>query len=124
MPLFGTCAGLILMAREIEGRHQYKLNALDVTVQRNAYGRQVESFESRMQSELFGEMELEGVFIRAPRILRSGPTVEILARFEDDPVLVREGTNLAASFHPELTENLEIHSYFLDMVESRQEIHV
>jgi 5'-phosphate synthase pdxT subunit len=124
MPLFGTCAGLILMAREIEGRHQYKLNALDVTVQRNAYGRQVESFESRMQSDLFGEMELEGVFIRAPRILRSGPTVEILARFEDDPVLVREGTNLAASFHPELTENLEIHSYFLDMVESRQEIHV
>jgi pyridoxal 5'-phosphate synthase pdxT subunit len=90
-------------------------------VERNAYGRQTESFESRMQSDLFGEMELEGVFIRAPRIIRSGPAVDVLASFEDDPVLVREGMNLAASFHPELTENLEIHSYFLDMVKSHQE---
>jgi pyridoxal 5'-phosphate synthase pdxT subunit len=121
MPLFGTCAGLILMAREIEGPYRYKLNVLDVTVERNAYGRQTESFESRMQSDLFGEMELEGVFIRAPRIIRSGPAVDVLASFEDDPVLVREGMNLAASFHPELTENLEIHSYFLDMVKSHQE---
>ena len=122
MPLFGTCAGLILMASEVAGRSQYTLNALDVTVERNSYGRQIESFESKIYSDLLGDIPMDGVFIRAPRIVRIGSSVEVLASFENDPILVRQGPNLAASFHPELTNNLKIHALFLEIVANRVEV--
>jgi 5'-phosphate synthase pdxT subunit len=113
-PLFGTCAGMILFDR----RH---LDLIDVEVERNAYGRQIASFEDDV--ELDGEEEpLRGVFIRAPRLADTGPDVEVLGRLRGDPVLVRQGRVLAASFHPELTEDTRVHERFLEMV--REEIDV
>ena len=112
-PLFGTCAGMILFDR----RH---LDLMDVEVERNAYGRQVASFEEDV--ELDGEEKpLRGVFIRAPR-LEAGPDVEVLGRLRGEPVLVRQGRVLAASFHPELTDDTRVHERFLAMV--REEAHV
>jgi 5'-phosphate synthase pdxT subunit len=106
--LFGTCAGMILFDRS-------HLGLLDVEVERNAYGRQVASFEADV--DLDGELEpLRGVFIRAPRIVSAGPEVEVLGRLEDEPVLVREGRVLAASFHPELTDDTRVHERFLGLV--------
>lgn len=111
--VFGTCAGLILLAAEVEGPRQRSLGLLDVTVARNAWGRQIASFEG------FGRWadgrELEMVFIRAPRILRVGAGVEVLATVEDEPVLVRRHRILAASFHPELTSDPSVHRLFLEM---------
>jgi 5'-phosphate synthase pdxT subunit len=107
-PLFGTCAGMILFDRAHRG-------LLDLEVERNAYGRQVASFEADV--ELDGEDEpIRGVFIRAPRIAAVGPGVEVLGRLDDEPVLVREGRVLAASFHPELTGDARVHERFLALV--------
>jgi 5'-phosphate synthase pdxT subunit len=112
--LFGTCAGMILFDRS-------HLGLLDADVERNAYGRQVASFEADV--ELEGEDEpLRGVFIRAPRIVEAGPGVEVLGQLEGEPVLVREGRVLAASFHPELTDDTRVHERFLEL--ARQERHV
>jgi len=116
-PVFGTCAGLILLAREASDGvpGQPLLGLLDVAVRRNGYGRQVASFEADL--ELAGEPEpLRGVFIRAPRITERGPGVEVLAELDGDPVLVREGRILAASFHPELTGDARVHERFLEIV--------
>jgi len=118
LPVFGTCAGMILMAKEIVGRDQFSLNILDIAVERNAYGRQIDSFEAEFEHTLPIQAPLHGVFIRAPRIAKVGPEVKVLAHFEGYPVLVQQGQHLAASFHPELTENLELHRYFLSLVES------
>jgi 5'-phosphate synthase pdxT subunit len=113
-PLFGTCAGMILFDR----RH---LDLIDVEVERNAYGRQVASFEDDV--ELDGEEKpLRGVFIRAPRLEEAGPDVEVLGRLRGEPVLVRQGRVLAASFHPELTDDTRVHERFLALV--REEAHV
>lgn len=113
-PLFGTCAGMILFDR----RH---LDLMDVEVERNAYGRQVASFEEDV--ELDGEEKpLRGVFIRAPRLEEAGPDMEVLGRLRGEPVLVRQGRVLAASFHPELTDDTRVHERFLAMV--REEAHV
>lgn len=120
LPLFGTCAGLILMAREVEGPEDapHRIGVLDVTVRRNAYGRQVDSFEARVPME--GEEEaLEVAFIRAPTIERAGSRVEVLARHEGRPVLVREALLLAASFHPEITGEDRVHRTFVEMVMER-----
>ena len=107
-PLFGTCAGMILLDR----RH---LGLLDVEVSRNAYGRQVASFEADL--ELAGEEEpLRGVFIRAPRVAEVGPEVEVLAELDGEPVLLREGRVLVAAFHPELTADTRVHERFLHLV--------
>ena len=107
-PIFGTCAGLILLGRD-------RLGLVDVEVARNAYGRQVASFEADL--ELEGEEEaLRGVFIRAPRIAEAGPDVEVLARLAGEPVLLRQGRFLVASFHPELTDDTRVHERFLDLV--------
>ena len=107
-PLFGTCAGMILLDR----RH---LGLLDLEVSRNAYGRQVASFEADL--ELEGENEpLRGVFIRAPRVAEAGPEVEVLAELDGEPVLLRQGRVLVAAFHPELTGDTRVHQRFLDLV--------
>jgi pyridoxal 5'-phosphate synthase pdxT subunit len=107
-PVFGTCAGMIVLDRD-------HLGLVDLLVDRNAYGRQVASFEADL--ELAGEAEpLRGVFIRAPRVRAVGAGVEVLAEHEGEPVLVREGRFLVASFHPELTDDTRVHERFLDLV--------
>jgi pyridoxal 5'-phosphate synthase pdxT subunit len=111
-PVFGTCAGMILLDRE-------HLGLVDVAVSRNAYGRQVASFEADL--ELAGEAEpLRGVFIRAPRVVAAGPDVEVLAEHEGEPVLLRDGRFLVASFHPELTDDTRVHERFLQLVEEER----
>ena len=116
-PIFGTCAGLILLARDVESPPQASLGFIDVGVERNAYGRQRESFATEGEVELDGKRQrLEMVFIRAPRIRRMGPGVVTLARRGDEPVMAREGSVLVATFHPELTADASVHRYFCEMV--------
>jgi pyridoxal 5'-phosphate synthase pdxT subunit len=113
-PIFGTCAGMILLDRD-------HLGLVDVLVRRNAYGRQVTSFEAPL--ELPGEDQpLTGVFIRAPRVEEVGPGVEVLAEIDGEPVLLRDDRFLVASFHPELTDDTRVHERFLELV--REELHV
>ena len=113
--LFGTCAGAILLAREVRGPAQPSLGLLDAVVERNAYGRQVDSFEATLDAPAPGGT-VSGVFIRAPRFRALGPDVEVLASRDGEPVLVREGRIWAATFHPELTENATVHAAFLATV--------
>jgi len=113
-PALGTCAGAILLANEVVGPEQKSLGALDIRVRRNAYGRQLDS--SIRGGELNGA-PLEMVFIRAPKIERVGEGVEVLAREGNDPVLVRQGKLMAATFHPELSDDTRIHQAFLDLVQ-------
>jgi 5'-phosphate synthase pdxT subunit len=116
-PLFGTCAGMIVLARDAvdAAAGQDFLGRADVVVRRNAYGRQPASFEAEV--ELSGEsVPLRGVFIRAPRIEEAGPDVEVLAELDGAPVLVREGDVLLAAFHPELTDDTRVHELFLEQV--------
>jgi pyridoxal 5'-phosphate synthase pdxT subunit len=114
-PTFGTCAGAILLASHVEHPAQKSLGALDITVERNAYGRQIDSTILCAETALPGG-PLEMVFIRAPRITRVGPGVDTLASREGFPVLVRSGHLLAATFHPELSDDTRIHKLFLDLV--------
>ncbi|MGA0122633.1 MAG: pyridoxal 5'-phosphate synthase glutaminase subunit PdxT [Gaiellales bacterium] len=119
LPVFGTCAGLILLARDIEDgtARQRSFAALDVTARRNGYGRQVRSFEADLA--VAGEADpMRGVFIRAPRITRTGPDVEILAELDGEPVCVRAGSIMAATFHPELTGDDRLHARFLAGLET------
>ncbi|MCS7172619.1 MAG: pyridoxal 5'-phosphate synthase glutaminase subunit PdxT [Armatimonadetes bacterium] len=116
MPILGTCAGLILLAREITGDPVESLGLVDITVARNAYGRQRESFETEVWVEFLSPPPLRVAFIRAPRITRVGPGVEVLATFEEHPVLVRQGPWLGASFHPEVTEEARLHRFFLSQL--------
>ena len=117
LPVFGTCAGMILLATEVlDGRpDQRTFGAIDVTVRRNGYGRQLDSFESDLAIDGVAGT-FHGVFIRAPRVESAGPAVEVLARHEDVPVLVRQGTAMAASFHPELTPDPRLHEHFVGLV--------
>lgn len=121
LPVMGTCAGAILLSREIVGSTQPRLGVLDTTIERNAYGRQVDSFEADFVVEGLGNTPVRGVFIRAPRYVRCESSVEVLGRFEDAPVVVRQGNHLALTFHPELTEDTRIHNMFLDIVLHRRE---
>ena len=114
-PTFGTCAGAILLATDVQNPTQKSLGALDITVERNAYGRQIDSTILHADSTLPGG-PLEMVFIRAPRITRTGATVETLATREANPVLVRQGHILAATFHPELSHDTRVHELFLNLV--------
>jgi pyridoxal 5'-phosphate synthase pdxT subunit len=114
-PVFGTCAGAILLAREVRHPAQRSLGLLDATVERNAYGRQIDSTILTEPTALPGG-PLEMVFIRAPRITATGPNVEVLARREEFPVLVRQGHLLAATFHPELSQDRRVHRLFVDIV--------
>lgn len=119
MPVFGTCAGVILLADKIlDGRDdQRHFGVLDVTVRRNGYGRQVQSFETDLDVA-DDPVPFHGVFIRAPRVESVGPDVEVLASLDGDPVLVRQGPLLAACFHPELTGDARLHRRFLDELEN------
>ena len=122
-PIFGTCAGMILLARDaVDGTHgQPLLGLVDIVVRRNAFGRQVRSFEGDLAVE--GEPEpVRAVFIRAPWIEEAGPGVDVLAEAAGHPVLAREGRFLVAAFHPELTDDTRIHARFLEMVREEQSV--
>jgi 5'-phosphate synthase pdxT subunit len=116
-PTFGTCAGAILLARQVENPHQTGLNAIDMTIRRNAYGRQIDSSIVEAVTSL-GRDPLEMVFIRAPRIEKIGDGVEVLAKRDGDPVLVRKGNVMAATFHPELSDDPRVHAEFLKLVKN------
>lgn len=117
-PTFGTCAGAILLAKEVENPKQAGLGALDIGIRRNAYGRQVDSSirQGQLLQERLSDSPIEMVFIRAPKIERLGPGVEVLATEGSDPVAVRQGKVMAATFHPELSDDPRVHQVFLDMV--------
>lgn len=118
-PIFGTCAGLILLAKDVEGPRQRSLGLIDITAERNAYGRQKESFETEITADLGeGPRPLKAVLIRAPRIRRMGPGVTPLAEHRGETLMARQGSVLVASFHPELTDDPAVHHYFLGMVRS------
>ena len=114
-PIFGTCAGTILLTREIEGSGQPRIGLVNALVRRNAYGRQVESFEADLEIPELGPPLFRGVFIRAPIIESVGEKVQVLARHEGKPVLARQGNILISTFHPELTEDTRIHRYFVSL---------
>ena len=112
-PVFGTCAGMILMATKVDDDRVKTLNLLDIEVGRNAYGRQIDSFIDELDVTTNGQaFSMRGVFIRAPRIKNMGDGVEVLASVNGEPVLVQEGHHMAAAFHPELTGETRIHNYF------------
>jgi 5'-phosphate synthase pdxT subunit len=119
MPILGTCTGLILLAREIEGSDQPRLGLLDVTVRRNAYGRQLDSFETDIEAPALGGLPLRAVFIRAPLVSRTGPEVEVLAEADGQPILVRQGGLIGAAFHPELAGDDRVHRLLLQQIRSR-----
>lgn len=114
MPLWGTCMGMIIMAKRIENSTQYSLGLLDITVRRNAFGAQVFSFEDEVRLKGFDE-PVQGVFIRAPIVTECGPQVEVLSDFEPGIVAVRQGNLLGTSFHPELTGDTRLHEWFLSL---------
>jgi len=117
LPIFGTCAGMILLAKKNSDAYPEPLGVMDITVRRNAFGRQRESFETELLIPVLGEKPFPGVFIRAPVIERVNGEVEILARLADDALIAaRQGKLLASAFHPELTDDLRFHQYFLDIV--------
>lgn len=120
MPVFGTCAGMILLASAIEGYSSPHFGLLDITVRRNAYGRQIDSFST--SGDFAGQGGIEMVFIRAPGIARLGFGVETLASARGQPVAVRQNNIMATAFHPELTGDLAVHKYFLGMAASRASV--
>jgi 5'-phosphate synthase pdxT subunit len=116
MAIYGTCAGMILLAKDIIGSDQPRLGLMDIVVQRNAFGRQRESFEAEMDVPEFGDKLMRAVFIRAPYIAAAGPEVQVLATVNNKIVIARQGQFLATSFHPELTDDERVHRYFVNMV--------
>jgi 5'-phosphate synthase pdxT subunit len=119
LPVLGTCAGMIFLAREVEGPPQDLLGVLDVRVRRNAFGRQVASFEADVDVKGVDGGPVSGVFIRAPWVAEVGPDVEVLAEVDGKAVAVRQGDLLATAFHPELTGEVRLHRWLLDLVAER-----
>ncbi len=119
LPAFGTCAGAIVMAKTIWGSDQPTLGVLDIVIQRNAYGRQRDSFEADIFVPRLGEVPVRGVFIRAPIIESVGDKVEVLAELDGKPVFVQQGHILATTFHPELTDDVRVHRYFVRLCEQQ-----
>ncbi len=120
LPLFGTCAGMVLLAKRVIGLDLQPLAVLDIEVRRNAFGRQVDSFETELLIPVLGQNPFPGVFIRAPWIERSGDGVESIAQLQDGTIVAAKGENiLVSAFHPELTDDTRLHEYFLDIVEAR-----
>lgn len=118
MPVLATCAGAILLAREVTDGEK-PIGVLDVRIRRNAYGRQVDSFETEIEVKSLGSPPIKGIFIRAPIIEWTGPGVDVLATWADDPVLIRQSNILSTTFHPELAGEVRIHRYFVEE-QSRQ----
>ena len=117
-PVFGTCAGAILLANDVQNPPQESFGVVDMTIERNAYGRQIDSRVARIEPEAefqsrAGGGDVEAVFIRAPIVRRTGPAVKVLAEYDGDPVLLEQGKHLIATFHPELTDDARIHKLFL-----------
>lgn len=119
LPIFGTCAGMIVLSKNIEGSNQYSLGLMDVTVQRNAFGRQIASFETNLSVPALGREPVRAVFIRAPYLKEVAPNVGILAEYEGKVVFARQGNLIASAFHPELTEDRRVHQYFLSIVDEQ-----
>jgi 5'-phosphate synthase pdxT subunit len=120
MPVYGTCAGMILLARDIGGLDQPLIGVMDITVKRNAFGRQLDSFEESLSVPTLGPEPFRGVFIRAPLIEKTGAEVTVLATLADGGVVAaRQGKLLATAFHPELTEDGRVHRYFLKMIQGK-----
>lgn len=115
VPIFGTCAGMILLANKVVGNEQIRFNLIDIVVERNAFGRQVDSFEVdlKIKIEDFSRKPFKAVFIRAPYIKKAGREVKVLAEFKGKIVMARQKNILVSSFHPELTNDLRVHKYFL-----------
>lgn len=121
-PIFGTCAGLILMSKKILADEMKPLGLLDIVVERNAFGRQIDSFRTDVDIHFTPQDQhlISALFIRAPRIRKVGPEVRVLASLNDEPVLVQQGHYLGATFHSELTDDLTIHKYFLKMIKKHK----
>lgn len=117
LPIFGTCAGMILLSKTIIDSDQYRLNLMDTVVERNAFGRQVASFETDLMVPAIGPNPIRAVFIRAPYLREVAPNVGILADYDGKIVFARQGNLLASAFHPELTPDQRVHQYFLDMID-------
>jgi len=124
MPVLGICAGMILLSKKAKDRvmgemDQPLLDFLDVKIERNAFGRQNDSFESDISLDKIGIPNFQGVFIRAPSIIEVGKDVEVLAKFNENIIAVKQGNIVGTSFHPELTGNLDLHKYFVDLVRKK-----
>ena len=113
MPIFGTCAGMILLANKVVGNEQIRFNLIDIVVERNAFGRQVDSFEADLKIENLSGKLFRAVFIRAPYIKKIGSNVKVLAKFKGKIIMAQQKNILVSSFHPELTDDLRVHKYFL-----------
>ena len=117
LPVFGTCAGMILLSKSASQLNSGMIGAIDIEITRNAFGRQIDSFETDIPIPSFGERPFHAVFIRAPLITKTGPGVEILARLEEGRgVAARQGKVLVCAFHPELTDDIRFHQYFLEII--------
>ncbi len=124
MPVFGICAGLILLSKKTKDRvvgemDQPLLDFLDVKIERNAFGRQRDSFESEISMEKIGIQKFQGIFIRAPSVIEAGRNVEVISKFNEKIVAVKQGKILGTSFHPELTNDLSLHKYFVNLVKEK-----
>ncbi|KJS84746.1 MAG: glutamine amidotransferase [Peptococcaceae bacterium BICA1-8] len=117
MPILGTCAGMVMLAKDIVDSEQFRLGLMDIIVRRNAFGRQRESFERSLNISALGDEPFKAIFIRAPYIEATSPNVEVLCKLDNEKIIfVKQGNCLAASFHPELTEDIRVHQYFVRLV--------
>jgi 5'-phosphate synthase pdxT subunit len=116
LPVLGTCAGMILLAKKIAGSEVEPLGVMDIEIERNAFGRQIDSFEADLPMPALGDKTFRGIFIRAPIVQKVEPGVEILCQINNRAVVVKQGKKLACAFHPELTDDLRFHRYFLNLV--------
>ena len=124
MPVLGICAGMILLSKRVKDRvvgdmDQPLLDLLDVKVERNTFGRQRDSFESEISMEKIGIPKFHGVFIRAPSIVETGKNVEVISKFNEKIVAVKQGNIIGTSFHPELTDDLSLHKYFVNLIRNK-----
>lgn len=124
MPVFGICAGMIVLSKKAKDRiigdmNQPLLDYLDIRIERNAFGRQKDSFESEISMEKIGIPKFQGVFIRAPSIIETGKDVEILSKFNEKIIAVKQGNIIGTSFHPELTGDLSLHKYFVSLIKAK-----
>ena len=120
LPIMGTCAGMIMLAQKVDGTNHLSTGIMDISVKRNAFGRQVDSFELDLDIPAIGDEPYHAIFIRAPKIEHAGPNVDILVKLSDDTIVAaKEGNLIALAFHPELTADNRLHKYFLDIVNKR-----